>query len=433
MHSTRRTFSRLFRPAVIALLVLSTGIGGQEIPSKPPSIRVLFIGNSYTYFNNLPEIFAKLSEAGHQPKVEIRMEAPGGWRLKDHWEKGAALKALHEDKWDYVILQEQSTLGINYFLEGRPRITSDAFFQPYAKKWAAEIRKAGAIPVFYLTWARKAVPEDQAALNYFYIHAALENGALVAPVGIAWAQVRQEQPVIELFSPDGSHPSPAGSYLAACTLYATLFHQNPAGLPGKITGAPVNLNTAKAEPERTALLADLPPDWAQAVQNAAWAAWQKLKENEGRPIVSPMPVATVVPLPAGKQLIAADLEGTWSGNLLLYPPPFLPLEMVLHLNRAGAKWKGHLELKFHSKDQPDKSFDLTDLRVAARELTFTDPHGLQNLKVRFRAVSTQPKELRGTANATGANPDTALRLLGTWQLHKNWPGSAEYNRQHLLR
>jgi hypothetical protein len=419
MHSIRRTFPRLLHSALITLLVLSTGIFGREIPSKPPSIRVLFIGNSYTYFNNLPEIFAKLAEAGHQSRVEIRMEAPGGWRLKDHWEKGAALKALHEERWNYVVLQEQSTLGINYFLEGRPRISSDAFFRPYAKKWAAEIRKAGAIPVFYLTWARKATPEDQGALNYFYIHAARENGALVAPVGIAWAQVRQEQPAIELFFPDGSHPSPTGSYLAACTVYATLFHQNPAGLPGKINGVPVNLNTAKAEPERTAVLADLPMDRAQTVQNAAWAAWQKLEENGGRLIVSPVPVPTVAPLPAGTQLSAADLEGTWSGNLLLYPPPFLPLEMVLHLDRDGAKWKGHLELKFHSKDQRDKSFDLPDLRVAGRELTFTDPKGLQNLNVRFRAVSTQPDELRGTAEATVENPDTPFRLLGTWQLHKN--------------
>jgi pimeloyl-ACP methyl ester carboxylesterase len=122
------------------------------------------------------------------------MVAPGGWRLNDHWEKGDALKALHEGKWDFVVLQEQSTLGVNYYVEGKPRIAGDQVFRPYAEKWAAEVRRVGAAPMFYLTWARKASPEDQAALSYAYMSAAKENGALVAQkadlqqaLGVAWA------------------------------------------------------------------------------------------------------------------------------------------------------------------------------------------------------------------------------------------------------
>jgi hypothetical protein len=399
--------------------VLCTGLPGHAIPSKQREIRVLFVGNSYTYFNNLPEMFAKLAETGHQAKVVTRMEAPGGWRLKDHWEKGAALKALHEDKWNYVVLQEQSTLGMNYFLDGRPRVPGDELFSPYARKWAAEIRRTGAVPVFYLTWARKATPEDQAALNYFYLRAARENRALVAPVGIAWAQVRREQPEFELYFADGSHPSPAGSYLAACELYATLFEQDPAGLPGKIEGAPVNLSTAKAEPGRAAVLADIPMERVRPIQNAAWTAWQRLKADGGSLADAPPAAPSLPPLPAGSQLSSKGLQGTWSGNLLLYPPPFLPLEMVLHLSSEGANLNGRLELLFHSKDQPDRSFDLPDLSLTERELTFTDPRGLQNLKVSFRAVSVQPDELRGIAEAAGGKADSFIRLQGTWRLHKN--------------
>jgi hypothetical protein len=398
--------------------VWSTGITGRDLPSKPRHLRVLFIGNSYTYFNNMPEIFAKLAEAGRQDKVEIGMEAPGGWRLKDHWERGATLKALHEVTWNYVVMQEQSTLGMNYLLEGRPRVSSDTVFRPYAKKWAAEIRRTGAVPVFYLTWARQATPEDQAALNYFYIRAARENGAVVAPVGIAWAQVRKEHPELELYFPDGSHPSPAGSYLAACVLYATLFHQNPVGLPGRINGIPVNLSTAKAEPEKTAVLADLPINRAEAVQKAAWTAWQNFGEDGGLLNASPPTVPTPPPLPEGAQLSIEGLEGTWRGNLLLYPPPFLPLEMVLHLRREGAKLSGRLDLLFHSKDQRDRSFALPDLSVNDREVTFTDKKGLQNLKVSFRGVSAQAEELRGIAEVTGGKADSLIRLLGTWRLHK---------------
>jgi len=418
MRMTRRAF---FKPSLVALsllLLFARGFTGQERSPSAPSTRVLFIGNSYTYFNNLPEILTKLAEAGHQGKVEARMVAPGGYRLQDHWEKGEALKTLHEGKWDYVVLQEQSTLGVNYLLEGRTRIAGDEIFRPYARKWAAQVRKAGATPVFYLTWARKATPEDQGALNSIYMNAARKNRARVAPVGIAWAAVRQQQPSLELYYVDGSHPSAAGSYLAGCTLYATIFHQNPAGLSGKVTGIPVNLATAKAEPEKTAVLVDLPVDQARLLQSAAWDAWQQLQKNGGYLALLPAPMPVLPPLPAGMQLSAAGLEGIWSGDLLLYPPPFLPSEMVLRLHRDGANWKGHLEIKFHSQDQADESFDLIDLHVRERELTFTDPKGVQNLRVRFRGVCPQAEELNGTAEATMGNTVSPARLLGTWKLQR---------------
>ena len=418
MNGVRKSRAERFRITVFTLLVLATGLFCEAIPSKPRQIRVLFVGNSYTYFNNLPEIFTKLAEAGHQAAVVASMEAPGGWRLKDHWEKGAALKALHEDKWNFVVLQEQSTLGVNYFLQGRPRIAGDELFRPYARRWAAEARKTGAVPVFYLTWARKATPEDQAALNYFYTRAARENGAAVAPVGIAWTQVRKEQPELELYYQDGSHPSPAGSYLAACTLYAAIFHQTPAGLPGKIAGIPVNLSTARPEPGKTAVLADLSADRAQGLQKAAWTAWQKLAEDGGHPVDLPPTVPTLAPLPPGARLSMEGLEGTWSGSLLLYPPPFLPLEMVLHLSREGASLNGRLDLLFHSKEQPDRSFDLHDLSVSGSDLTFSDPKGLQNLKVSFHGVSARPGELDGIAGAMAGQADNLIRLLGTWRLQR---------------
>ena len=182
----------------IFLLLVSVVVAQPESPVT----RVLFVGNSYVYFNNLPEILTKLAEVGLQRRIETRMIAPGGWKLKDHWEKGEALKALHESKWDYVVLQDQSTLGVNYYLEGKPRVTTDEIFRPYAIRWAAEIRKAGGTPVFYLTWARRATPEDQAALNYAYMRSARDSASLVAPVGPAWSRLRQRQPAIELFAGD---------------------------------------------------------------------------------------------------------------------------------------------------------------------------------------------------------------------------------------
>lgn len=414
----KRSFLKI--TAVVLLAMLAVSVWAVDLKKQPAlrSTRILFIGNSYSYFNNLPEIIAKLAEAGYQSNVETRMVAPGGWRLRDHWEKGEALKALHDSKWDYVVLQEQSTLGVNYFLEGRTRIAGDEVFKPYAQKWAAEIRKTGAIPVFYLTWARKANPEDQAALNYAYINVAKVSGARVAPVGIAWSRVREQLPALELFINDGSHPSPAGSYLAGCTLYATIFHQSPIGLPGRISGIPVNLDTEKEEPQKFAVLTDVPADYARLLQTAAWAAWQELEKNGGYLDVSAVPTPTAAPLPSGLPLSATALEGTWSGDPPFYPPPFLPSEMTLQLYRDGGIWKGRLELKFHSKDQKDQFLDLGDLRIGDREVTFSDPKAPQGLFIRFRGVSAQADELRGIAEAILENPNSSVRLLGTWRLLK---------------
>jgi len=188
--------------------------------------RVLFLGNSYTYDNNLPQTVAELARAGHQCTLDVRMIAPDGARLEDHWNDANTRAVVRDEHWDFVVLQEQSTLGA-----ARP--TTDQFFLPFAKTWAEEIHRAGAEPVFYMTWARERAPQDQAFISDAYLRAAKETKSSVAPVGIAWERVRRIYPFIALYETDGSHPSPAGSYLAACVIYATLFHRSPEGLPSK--------------------------------------------------------------------------------------------------------------------------------------------------------------------------------------------------------
>lgn len=235
----------------LAAILLALSCTARDKPT-----RVLFIGNSYTYANNLPEVFATLARAAGHP-VETGMVAPGGWGLKDHWERGEAHVALRDGHWNYVVLQEQSLLNNAVPVDGQPHVASDAAFRPYAERWAAEVRGAGATPVFYLTWARKTSPEDQATLNDAYTRAAAGTASALAPVGVAWARIRAEKPALELFQPDGSHPSPAGTYLAACTLYAGIFRSSPQGL----------------------LALGLPPDDARSLQSAAWAAWQGLPKQ----------------------------------------------------------------------------------------------------------------------------------------------------------
>jgi hypothetical protein len=261
------------RRSLLPILVLALSGAALALPTAPTA-RVLFIGNSYTYFNNLPEMVRQLATAAGAGAVEVRMVAPGGWRLVDHWEKGDARKVLATGHWDFVVLQEQSQLGDPKQIDGKPRIGSDRVFAPAAATWAEEISRAGAKPVFYLTWAKKVAPEDQVVLNDAYARAARLGHGLLAPAGMAWGRVRDENPGIELFVGDGSHPSPAGSYLAACTLVAAIFGKNPAGLPGRLVGTPVDLETEQPVPDRSAVLVDLPAAQAAVLQAAAWRAVQ---------------------------------------------------------------------------------------------------------------------------------------------------------------
>jgi hypothetical protein len=268
------------RVRLVPVLLLLCIASYSQAPTPKP-IRILFIGNSYTYFNNLPDVIAKLADAGHQKKVEFVMQAPGGWRLKDHWDRGDLRKALQNQKWDYVVLQDQSQLGDNHVVDGKPRITTDENFHPSAVEIAKAIRDAGAIPVFYLTWAKKSVPEDQAMIDNAYFRAAKETKSIVAPVGIAWTDVRTKDPSIQLYIADGSHPTSAGTYLAACVFYATIFGRSPVGLPSQISGTPVNLDTEQVEPGKTAVLVDIKPDQARLLQQAAWQASLRLRRNGG--------------------------------------------------------------------------------------------------------------------------------------------------------
>jgi hypothetical protein len=132
--------------------------------------------------------------------------------------------------------------------------------------------------------------------------------------------------------------------------------------------------------------------------------------------VSPVPPPTLPELPSGISL-APQLEGSWTGKLVFVPNA--PADMLLKIRREAASWKGHLELQFHSKDVADESLDLQDMVLTDREITFTDPKSVSDLKIHFRGVIPRTGELIGDSDAKLERPGSHLiRLLGTWQLRK---------------
>jgi hypothetical protein len=235
--------------------------------------------------------------------------------------------------------------------------------------------------------------------------------------------VRRENPQIGLFyEGHGSHPSPAGSYLAACVLYATIFRQTPVGLPAHIVGTPVDLDTEKPEADKTTTLVDLTESDAAILQIHAWTVWEAVARHGGYPEISPPDPPALQPLPTGLPLSEAELQGTWRGTILFYPVG--PVEMILHI-QGDKNWSAALELKYHSKDFADEAVDLSDFRVEGSTLSFSDPKsiGVDNLEVHLTGVMPTQGELQGTARSSKQTDHGEVVLLGSWSLKKLTPQS----------
>jgi hypothetical protein len=243
--------------SVAAGLLLAAALAGcgsspaATCPADSSCVRVLFLGNSYTYVNDLPATFARLAASGGR-QVETAMVAGGGETLDQHALSSESLARISSGPWTYVVLQEQSEI---------PAVPASRQYAMYpaARKLAAAIEAAGAIPMFYMTAAhRDGAPAYgitgydamQLAIDDGYTTIARELGVPVAPVGYTWFVVRRQNPDIDLWQSDGSHPSVAGTYLAACVFYAAIFRASPEGL-GFDDG--------------------LPPDQARVLQAAAAA------------------------------------------------------------------------------------------------------------------------------------------------------------------
>jgi hypothetical protein len=181
----------------------------------PSPSRVLFIGNSFTYING--GIDQQLH--GMAPSCQTACIGVGGAALQQHWDGGNALQMIRTGKWDYVVLQEQS----------QTPVFAPAKFRESVRSFAEAIRSSGAQTVLLMTWERPdSVPHGVTTTNLAAVFKSTgsELGAKVAPAGLAFARSLQERPDLALYRHDG-HPTPAGTYLAACVLYATIFEHTP--------------------------------------------------------------------------------------------------------------------------------------------------------------------------------------------------------------
>jgi hypothetical protein len=201
--------------------------------SDRPGLRVLFVGNSFTFRNSLPALVHELAagDSGATPIFSVEYAA-GGWSLHQANKDDGLDRLLREVHWDVVVLQEKSWL-LSLPEEQWRRAT-----YPAARALHEKIAAAGARTVLFMTWGyvrgdRRDQPHDtyaamQARLADGYSKLGAELGARVAPAGLAWAEALRRDPSLDLWAGDGQHPGRLGSYLAACVFYAMLSGREPA-------------------------------------------------------------------------------------------------------------------------------------------------------------------------------------------------------------
>ncbi len=211
---------------------------------------VLFIGNSYTNVNNLPQTFHDLA-LSKGDSVTFDSSAPGGYTFQLHSTNATTISKINQQAWDYVILQEQSQIPSF----SPAQVASDSY--PYAALLDSMITANDSCTetVFYMTWGRQNGDSSNCAfyppictyngmqqrLRESYLQMSVDNHATCSPVGAAWKHVRDNYPAIGLYQADQSHPSVNGTYLAACVFYASLFHKTPIG-----ASFPVGINSSNA-------------------------------------------------------------------------------------------------------------------------------------------------------------------------------------------
>jgi hypothetical protein len=249
-------------------LVVAIGVQATELPAQPrpanplPAIdaitaplRILWIGNSYTYRNDLPRTLTTMALAAGENRVPaITAVLKGGQYLRGHAQR-PDLPALIAQGWDYVVLQDQSLA---------PLEQPDSLVK-YGTQLGALAKQAGATVLLYVTWPRRDTPQTGDAIAASYGRLAASLGATMVPVGAAWQSMRGAMPSAELYEADGSHPSPIGTYLAASVFYRALYGRPVTGLPG--VGYQVRANRYHADSAPPPLQrVTLPADEVVAVQ-----------------------------------------------------------------------------------------------------------------------------------------------------------------------
>ena len=274
--------SRLRFAAIIVLAALLSGCStfsglssgssnsAKENASPAPVKNLLWIGNSFFYYNNsmhghvgrlltagggkgFRSTSATISGSGlnwHDINAHFR---PGGVASYSFVANNEVRFNSFDKPFDAVMMMDCSQCPVH------PKL--GALFHETARKHSATVRSHGAEPVLFMSWAYADKPAMTESLAREYQKAGADNNALVVPAGLAFAASIKSRPDLVLTVADKRHPSLMGTYLGACVVLASVYKQNPIG---------------------NKYLAGLAPDVARHLQTVAWETVKTFEAGQGR-------------------------------------------------------------------------------------------------------------------------------------------------------
>ncbi len=208
--------------------------GSQAFGQKNEDVSILFVGNSYTHMNDMPFLFDKIAKSKGK-SVHVEMNTRSSSTFNIHTTRPDLFEAIKSRKWDYVVLQ-----GFSRELAYEPEYIDTASL-PYFSQIIDSIKANNPCTnlLLYMTWGYKEGYEHlEETDTYEKMTERITNGYQylsktfnipIVPVGQVWKEFRSQYPEIELYDKDKAHPSKKGSYLSACTFFASIFNESPEG------------------------------------------------------------------------------------------------------------------------------------------------------------------------------------------------------------
>jgi hypothetical protein len=245
------------------------GCSSATATSEPSPRSILFIGNSLIYTNDLPSMLAQVARAAGD-SVHVAMAAWPNLALIDHTNGATdAVARIDSRKWSFVLLQQGPTPA---------GICRDTLIIA-TKRLAPHISRAGARAALFLPWTRQGYLSSLDFASESAKLAARSVGGLIVPVGVAWKVALEVDPDTPLYGADGYHPAPAGTFLAALTIY------------DRLSGRDVRVIAAESLLSR--LTVPLTPERVRALEAAAHRASLELPNDPTTP--APMDTTIVSP------------------------------------------------------------------------------------------------------------------------------------------
>lgn len=209
---------------ITCLLALSGSYGSIHAQASPQ--RLLFIGNSLTYSNDLPLLVQEMYVAIKQPRPEVDSITGGNMSLGDHWLMPATRAKIIQGKWNYIILQQ----GPSSLAESQRELMKD---METVKPW---LKQSGAKAALFMVWPDTTRKRFFPQVRQAYANAAKSVDGLFLPAGLALQEVMNKEPGMMLFT-DGFHPAPLGTYLSAMVITSRLTGIAPDQFPASISWA----------------------------------------------------------------------------------------------------------------------------------------------------------------------------------------------------